>query len=54
MIALQTHMVKYVFEKIVIPLAKEYVARTDNTWDDKLIVFLEELLKFILVKIDKD
>lgn len=39
------------FEKVLFPLGEEYVKRTDNDWDDKALVFLQSLYKYVMTKI---
>lgn len=41
-------LITLVFNMVIIPLAKEYVAKTTNTYDDKALEFLIELESYIL------
>lgn len=41
-------IVKFVYYKLLRPLAKKYVESTENTWDDAALKFLDGLVEFIL------
>lgn len=45
-------LLKQIFTHALIPLAREYVEKTDNTWDDKALDFIIELEKYVLAKIE--
>jgi len=44
-------VVKAIFEHAVVPMATEYVNRTDNTWDNKALEFLMEIEKYCITKL---
>lgn len=46
-----TTILKVVFTQIIIPGAKQYVARTDNIYDDKFVEFIEALAEYLLAKL---
>lgn len=41
-----------VLDRVLFPMAQEYVKKTDNKWDDKVLEFLEELQIFIVDELD--
>lgn len=43
---------KQIFTQVIIPLAREYVEKTDNNWDNEALDFLIELEKYVLTKIE--
>ena len=45
-------LVKLLWLKLLRPIATEYVAKTDNTWDDQAVQFVDELVNLFLSKID--
>jgi hypothetical protein len=44
-------LVKVLYVEGVYPLAKEYVESTENTYDDKALEFLDDLVKALLKKL---
>jgi len=44
-------VVKAIFEHAVVPMATEYVNKTDNTWDNKALEFLMEIEKYCITKL---
>lgn len=39
------------FEHVIIPIAQEFVKKSDNTWDDKCLDFLLELKAYATTKL---
>lgn len=45
-------LLKQIFANVLIPLAREYVEKTDNNWDNEALDFIIELEKYVLAKIE--
>lgn len=43
--------VKVLYKEILLPMAKDYVNSTENTWDDKALLFLDDLVNELLNKL---
>lgn len=44
-------LISGVFDSVIFPYAREYVAKTDNSWDDKAIEFLEAIEKYAITRL---
>lgn len=45
-------LIKLLWNKLLRPIAKDYVEQTDNTWDDQALKFVDELVNLFMSKID--
>jgi hypothetical protein len=46
------NVVEWVYKTWVLPRLEEYVNKTDNTWDNTVLAFIDEVMEIIIEKLN--